>query len=74
MLLNEIYRTAFTARSGFSEDVRRILVFINDSVDSVNSAPHLEVIDIEPHKLYMFAVHDAEFAEKCLATPTCYGQ
>ena len=47
---------------GFNKDVREMRVSIKDFVDSVTSAPHLELT--EPLKLYIFAVHVVEFPEK----------
>ena len=68
-----IYRTVFMVQFGFSKDVREVrVVFINDIVDSVNSAPHLELP--EPLKPYALAVYVVEFAEKCLATRSRRGE
>ena len=61
VLLDEFYRTVFVVQFGFIEN-REIRLFIKDFVDSVNSAPHLELT--EPLKLYVFAVHVVEFVEK----------
>ena len=46
VLLDEIYRTVLMTQFGFSEDIGEIRVLIKDFVNSVNSAPHLELTEL----------------------------
>ena len=72
-MLDEMYRTVFILQFGLGEDVRDMRLFINDFVDSVNSALHLELT--EPPKMHVFAVHVVELAEnKTVVITTCRGE
>ena len=74
VLLDEIYRTVFTARLGLSEeDIGEIRGLIKEFVDLWKDlAPQLELT--EPLKLHVLAEHVVDFTEKYLATPSCYGE